>query len=179
MTILLTERKQDSIPQLFPWQRRAATPSISTTASTPTLQESSPTPTPNLSPSDVVYHDHCYFTSHAQPSTHLTPIVDSTVALPSSTVTVDVGIQTCISPFRIEDIADDNAAIHFYTGFNNYKMLRICYDYLGVPVHHLKYWGSTNKVSSVENRGSSRSLTPLNEFFASNTMWANGERSCF
>ena len=75
------------------------------------------------------------------------------------------GTQTTPPPFCIEDIADNNDLILFYTGFNNYRRLIICYEFLGTSVHHLKYWGSKSKASSVETRGTSRALTPLNEFF--------------
>ena len=41
----------------------------------------------------------------------------------------------------------------------------MCYEFLGTSVHHLKYCESKSKASSVETRGTSRALTPLNEFF--------------
>ena len=62
---------------------------------------------------------------------------------------------------------DDDTAIKFYTGFDSYQMLYICFQYLGKSVNHLKYWGKQSYTSSIEKRGSgsSRSLSPINEFF--------------
>ena len=74
-------------------------------------------------------------------------------------------MQINFQPFSNETIKDDNAAIHFYTGFKTYQMFKACYDFLGEAVHHLKYWGRTPRVSVVETRGSSRSLSPMNESF--------------
>ena len=157
----------DSIPELFPWQRQVVTPTKDApTTSTATASIPTSRCTPALSPLDIVYHDHCYFTSPTQPSTHLAPILDTSVALPLSTDdTVDIGTQISLPPFSVEYIADDDAAIQFYTGFSTYKKFEICYNFLGSAVHHLKYWGRPYKVSAVENRGSSRALSPLNEFF--------------
>ena len=47
-------KKKNSVPQIFPWQKRSATTSKSVS-----------TFTHALSPSNIVYHDHSYF---AQPS---------------------------------------------------------------------------------------------------------------
>ena len=78
---------------------------------------------------------------------------------------MDKDVQTNPAPFCIEDIADNDDAIQFYTGFCDFQALKICYEFLGTSVHHLKYWGSNSKVNSVEFRGTSRAMTPLNELF--------------
>ena len=70
-------------------------------------------------------------------------------------------MQTTRFPFRIEDTADNDIVILFYTGFSNYRRLIMCYEFLGISLHHQKYWGSKLKAPSVENRGISQALTPL------------------
>ena len=62
---------------------------------------------------------------------------------------------------------DDDAAINFYTGFESYQMFHICFQYLEKSANHLKYWGRQSHTLSIEKRGSgsSRSLSPINEFF--------------
>ena len=163
------EKKKNSVPEIFPWQKYN-TPSVQRT--TTHIQEShnivsnsshnSSIPS-ILSPFDLVYHDHCYCTPPQQSSTHLTPVSTKFISLPSPAVDKDV--QTNPAPFCIEAIADNDDAIQFYTGFCDFQALKICYEFLGTSVHHLKYWGSNSKVNSVEFRGTSRSMTPLNELF--------------
>lgn len=126
-----------------------------------------------------IEHDHTY----CIPSTldGLSCITDDElVLLESSTNTADVSIQCNISStahssvqcsllekaFRISELSNDNSAIHFYTGFPDYTSLLCCFDFLGEAAHNLKYWyGSKNKSSEISNKGPSRALTPLNEFF--------------
>ena len=97
-----------------------------------------------LSPSDIVYHDRSYCAQPPDlPTTHLTPHIESSIAL--SSFTCDVSTQTSTSHFCIEDIAN-NAAVNFYSGFSDYRTLII---FLGKAVHHLKYWGSKSTVPSM------------------------------
>ena len=140
------KKMKDNIPELFPWQGHAVTPTkdapatVDSTAAVPTSCELA------LSPLDIVHHDHCYFIPPTQPSTHLAPILDTLVILPLSTIdTVDIGTQISLPPFSVECIADGDSAIHFYTGFNNYNKFKICYSFLGSAVHHLKYWEDHTK----------------------------------
>ena len=151
------EKTKDSVPEIFPWQKRPTVRDQSTSTCTH----------PNLSPSDIVNHDHTYCSPVLRqsqvPPTHVTPITESTVSV--SSFVVNAQTQTSTSHFCIEEIADNDTAIHFYTGFCDFRTLIICFEFLGKSVHHLKYWGSNSKVSSIEKRGTSRSLTPLNEFF--------------
>ena len=151
-------KNKDPVPQVFSWQKRSAT--TSTSMSKPTHAH-----VRILSPTDIVYHDHtCFAQLPDLPPTQLTPLTESSVAL--SPFTLDVSTQTSSSHFCIEDIADDDAAVHFYTGFSDYWMLIIiCFEFFGKAVYHLKYWGSKSTVSLMEKRGTSRSLSPLNEFF--------------
>ena len=121
----------------------------------------------------VVYHDHSYSNHHhthtlALSQHMLSCNIGSAVTLtPSIPLTIrNTGTQTNMSLyFCIENIMDDDSAINFYTGFESYTLLRTCFQFLGEAVYHLKYWGKKSHTSSVENRGSSRSLTPINEFF--------------
>ena len=46
---------------------------------------------------------------------------------------------TFISPFSINQIANDKKCVHFYTGFDDYDTLVICYEFLGPCVHHLQW----------------------------------------
>ena len=160
------QKTKNSVPEIFPWQKYNA----SSTTTCTNVQESSNQPTSInhvhesrvSSHLDIVYHDHCYCIPPQQQisSTHL---ATAHISLPSPMV--HTGIQTSPSPFCIEDIANNDDSIHFYTGFSDFKMLKICYEFLGTAVYHLKYWGSNSKANSVECRGTSRSMTPLNKFF--------------
>ena len=132
----------------------------------------------SLRPSDIVYHDHSYCTPYSDqshvPSTQLTPVV-----LPLVSSTANVGTQATSSPFCIQEFANKDAAIHSYTGFNDYCTLKICFDFFGKSVHHLKYWGSKSTVTSFEKRGIFCVLTPINDFFFGSlpyTMWTYGDR---
>lgn len=177
------------VPDIFPWSQSSSAPS----SSPPGLEGSQsiaelPTQSASLTPPEtpraqstpplascrtcVVLHDHSYSTYH---HTH-TPIAtqsllsDNTgsVSLSSTPLTTrTIGNQTCnYSHFCIENFVADDAAIHFYTGFEDYPSLLAFFEYLGQAAYHLKYWGYTPTTTSVENRGSSRRLlTPLNELF--------------
>ena len=80
--------------------------------------------------------------------------------------TCSTGSQTDTSRFCIEQIKDDKGLVHFYTGFEDYEILMICFNFLGPSVQHLQYWNS-NKTSkdTQETRGAPRTLSSLNEFF--------------
>ena len=85
-----------------------------------------------------------------------------------SLTTQNMGTQTSTSfYFCIKRFVDDDAAINFYTGFESYPMLHICFLYLGKSANRLKYWGKQPHTLSIENwgSGSSRLLTPINEVF--------------
>ena len=119
-----------------------------------------------FSPSAIVYHDHSYCAplsvqSYVPPA-HLTPLLESSIPLSPSSINAQTQTSTCTSHFCIEDIADNDMAIHFYTGFSDYRTLVIFFEFLGKS---LKYWGSKSTIPSLEKRGASRSLTPLNELF--------------
>ena len=69
-------------------------------------------------------------------------------------------------PFRIEKIKDDQVLVRFYTGFDDYELLLIYFNFLGPCVNHLQYWNSNRSSKDThETRGAPRSLSPLNEFF--------------
>ena len=71
-----------------------------------------------------------------------------------------------VTAFRIEQIANDNKLVHFYTGFEDYEKLMICYKFLGPCVSQLSYWKKgVGERDLLETRGAPRLLTPLNEFF--------------
>lgn len=83
-----------------------------------------------------------------------------------SSVMVDVSVQCSLAerPFSISVVCDDKNAIHFYTGLSDYQTFLVCFEFLGDSVNNLSYWyGSKNRPQT--NRGASRALTPLNEFF--------------
>lgn len=44
--------------------------------------------------------------------------------------------------FRLEDIANDDALIRFYTGFPSYEIFIAVFDFLGPAVDELHYWGT-------------------------------------
>ena len=91
--------------------------------------------------SAIINHDHCYCMPHAEQSqlqsTHLTPLIKSSANVHvSSSPIADVVTQASISPFCIEDIADNNVAIYFYTSFDNYHSLIAHFEFLGKSVYH-------------------------------------------
>ena len=183
-----SRKRRSQLPEIFPWNNPKVGPSdienvcAPQISSPPSSLSTSPLPSPSLTtntcPACIVFHDHSYckqeYThSHVQSQamTMLSSQVGSDIPL-STTVTIPdsctVGCQTCFSDayFCIENIVNDNAAIHFYTGFYNYDTLYSCYQFLGDAAYHLKYWGNTkSSTMSTDNRGPSRSLSPLNEFF--------------
>ena len=75
--------------------------------------------------------------------------------------------KSCVPPFSIELIADNDKLVRFYTGFEDYNTLMICYNFLGRSVHHLQYWkgGEMGQREMKETRGAPRLLSPENEFF--------------
>ena len=106
---------------------------------------------------------------NASGSSHLTPVTAQDILhirLPTtdtSTLT-DQSLQSA-RQFFTELFKHNNDAIHFYTGFESFNELMMCYRFLGDAVHHLQYRGSTAKSNDhSEARGAPRSLTPL-EFF--------------
>ena len=62
--------------------------------------------------------------------------------------------------FRIENIADDDKLVRFYTGFISYALLLLFYEFLGPAVNNLTYWDTERK----EKRRKMK-LNPLNQFF--------------
>ena len=58
--------------------------------------------------------------------------------------------QTSLSLFCIERFVDYDAAINFYTGFESYQMLHMCFQYLKKSANHLKYWGRQSHTLSIE-----------------------------
>ena len=82
-----------TIPQFFPWQRRSTSTAAQPSTCTSTLQ---------LSPFDIVQRYHIALTQQLQlPSTHLTPLAESSIDL-SSSRTADVATQSNCPPFSIE-----------------------------------------------------------------------------
>ena len=70
---------------------------------------------------------------------------------------------TAIQGFCVEDFIDNNDAIKFYTVFQSYSHLMICFNYLGNAVNHLNYRPGSEATS--QRIKSQRALSPLNEFF--------------
>lgn len=71
------------------------------------------------------------------------------------------------SRFCIEKIASDKKLIHFYTGFEDYEPLMVCFEFLGECVHgNLTYRDGKKECKQSQTlKGASRTLSPLNEFF--------------
>ena len=128
----------------------------------------------------TMVHDHCYCLPHYQSisvvstgSSYLTPITASDIlhlTLPSidASTTTDPLIQSQ-TPFSVELFINNDDAINFYTGFESYDVLMICFRFLGDAVNNLQYSRTCIKKSAehqaIETRGAPRALTPLNEFF--------------
>ena len=66
----------------------------------------------------------------------------STMVTNASSQTI---MQSYLSPFSIEQIAEDDKLVRFYTGFKDYHTFMICYEFLGSCVYHLHYWNTGSK----------------------------------
>ena len=64
--------------------------------------------------------------------------------------------------FRLENIADSNCLVSFYTGFHTYELLLAIYEFLGPSVNKLTYWGSKHNKSGKRRK---MKLDPLNQLF--------------
>ena len=166
------KNNSDDLPQIFSWQRR--TSKILHNRETSAVSTS-------LTPSQIIHHDHCYCKSDYQYSSSANIHVGSSYLTPTTASdllnlripTIDVSTLTDPSlqsppSFRIELFINNDEAIQFYTGFESYRLLIICYNFLGDAVNHLQYIGSSTCLKSTthsETHGAPRALTPLNEFF--------------
>ena len=76
---------------------------------------------------------------------------------------------------RISSVEYDDKMIQFYTGFASYKLLKLCFDFLGPAVDNLNYWGQGKDFMIYDNtvdgdksfqpKGRHRILCPIDEFF--------------
>ena len=84
----------------------------------------------------------------------------------SSMVSASVQCSLLGKAFGINNISDDNGAVHFYTGLPDYQTFLACFDFLGPAVNQLQYWyGSKTTPAQSNYKGAPRALTPLNDFF--------------
>ena len=119
-----------------------------------------------------LYSDASVNTSYSE-SSALVSTTDKKISEKSCQTTFDkeMSEKSCqtdclVTAFRIEQIANDNKLVHFYTGFEDYEKLMICYKFLGPCVSQLSYWKKgVGERDLLETRGAPRLLTPLNEFF--------------
>ena len=65
--------------------------------------------------------------------------------------------------FRVEQIAQNDSLIRFFTGFASYQLFINFFEFLGPSVYNLEYWGAEDRKSS--RRWKNRALTPLNQYF--------------
>ncbi|XP_065900149.1 uncharacterized protein [Dysidea avara] len=72
-----------------------------------------------------------------------------------------------ITPFRIEQIQDNNKLINFYTGFSTFLELSTCYHFLGAAKAVLSYDPSRviEDAATSCGKGHGHILSPINEFF--------------
>lgn len=72
-----------------------------------------------------------------------------------------------VTPFRIEQIKDNDTLVNFYTGFPSYLHLLTCFHFLGPAVTALSYDPNKNVEDSTKVCGMGRHhiLTAINEFF--------------
>lgn len=71
--------------------------------------------------------------------------------------------ETEVTPFRLEQIKDDDQAIKFFTGFPTFLHLMTCFNFLGPAAFNLCYGAMKNDMPSAGGRN--HCLSPLNEFF--------------
>ena len=67
--------------------------------------------------------------------------------------------------FRVEQIAQNDSLIRFFTGFASYQLFINFLEFLGPSVYNLEYWGAEDRKSS--RRWKNKALTPLNQYFLS------------
>ena len=83
-----------------------------------------------------LYSDASVNTSYSE-SYDLVSTTDKKISEKSCQTTFDkMSEKSCqtdclVTAFRIEQIANDNKLVHFYTGFEDYEKLMICYKFLG------------------------------------------------
>ena len=92
----------------------------------------------------AIEHDHAYCRKIQSPAILSTATDDISLPLllPSPRITVTQPVtqpEPTHTPFRIENIKNDNKLIHFYTGFDDYNVLEVCYKVLGASVNHLTH----------------------------------------
>ena len=189
------KRGKNDIPKLFPWTtRRRKSPKPRSLAQPVAPKKPHVTLAEKR---EIIAHDHCYtsfsptrvrevpvgsqflsIVSKACTSIKLyndaainTIPTAEKVEHHSTTTVTNASSQTilksCVPPFSIELIADDDKLVRFYTGFEDYHTLMICFNFLGPSVHRLQYWngsGSGHR-GMQETRGAPRILSPENEFF--------------
>ena len=63
--------------------------------------------------------------------------------------------------FRLEDIANDDSLVQFYTGFPSHEVFLAVFEFLGPSVNSLHYWGTSARRTG--KRG--WKLDPKNQFF--------------
>lgn len=63
--------------------------------------------------------------------------------------------------FRLDDIANDDSLVRFYTSFPSYEIFVAVFDFLGPAVNKLHYWGTDAVRSGKRNM----KLDPKNQFF--------------
>ena len=74
-----------------------------------------------------------------------------------------VGKETVSLHFQLEQIADDDSLIQFYTGFASYSLLLNFFEFLGPAMYKLNYWVDQTRKTS--RRRKVKPLSPLNQFF--------------
>ena len=67
-----------------------------------------------------------------------------------------------VSPFRIEQIKNDDQLLCFYTGFTSHMIFLTFFEFLGPVVHDVNYWGSKEGQCQ---RQHIRKLDPMNQLF--------------
>ena len=65
--------------------------------------------------------------------------------------------------FQVEQIANNDDLIRFYTGFRSYSLFLLFFEFLGPATHQLEYWGDAERKTS--RRRKTRVLSPLNQYF--------------
>ena len=65
--------------------------------------------------------------------------------------------------FRIEQIAENDSLVKFFTGFASYALFLNFFEFLGPAVYRLNYWGDVERKTS--RRRKNTALTPLNQYF--------------
>ena len=106
----------------------------------------------------------------ASSNTDLTGTDMEQLMLDNSKLTEEVSIlkqEVLAAKFCLDNIANSNKKVSFYTGFPSIASLNACFNYSGPSVNELTYWNPSmaSPQADIKSKGRKRKLSPREEFF--------------